>query len=143
MTTDHGPDQSSVGRSASDAERPRKRKRRRVDRGARLIDGAAGSNARSPQLKLFTTVTMFKPAGMGQYAPGSSSCADAHTGISSSVSATTGSLVRTAGGGCLRSAAIAIPRETSASETHSDVAGAFLVERCAIVNATDENGLAA
>jgi hypothetical protein len=44
--------------------------------------GADGSNARSPELKLLTTVTMFNPVGIGQYAPGSSSCADAHRGIS-------------------------------------------------------------
>ncbi len=46
--------------------------------------GAAGSNARSPQLKLLTTVAMFIPVGMGQYAPGSSSCAEALNGISTS-----------------------------------------------------------
>src|SRR4029079_11518325 len=46
--------------------------------------GAAGSNATSPQLKLFTTVAMFSPEGSGQYAPGSSSCADRESGTSSS-----------------------------------------------------------
>src|SRR5215218_1803524 len=44
--------------------------------------GADGSNARSPQLKVFTAVTIFTPVAMGQYAPGSSSCADANAGSS-------------------------------------------------------------
>ena len=35
--------------------------------------GADGSNATSPKLKLLTTVAMFNPLGIGQYAPGSSS----------------------------------------------------------------------
>ena len=51
--------------------------------------GAAGSNATSPQLKVLTAVTMFNPVGMGQYAPGSSSCADAATGVSRSASTRT------------------------------------------------------
>src|SRR6185436_4115110 len=49
--------------------------------------GAAGSNARSPKLKLLTAVTMFNPLGRGQYAPGSSSCAAELTGVSRSASA--------------------------------------------------------
>ena len=44
--------------------------------------GAAGSKATSPKLKLFDTVKMFNPAGSGQYAPGSSSCANPAAGDS-------------------------------------------------------------
>src|SRR5687767_2805919 len=51
--------------------------------------GPEGSNATSPQLVLLTTVTMFNPAGIGQYAPGSSSCAGADIGISRSASPVT------------------------------------------------------
>ena len=39
LPADHGHDHSGVGRSSGQAERPRKRKRRGVDRGARLFDG--------------------------------------------------------------------------------------------------------
>ena len=45
-----------------------------------LSIGADGSKARSPQLYALETVTTFRVTGMGQYAPGSSSCADANVG---------------------------------------------------------------
>src|SRR4030095_10483394 len=44
--------------------------------------GATGSNATSPQLKPLMSVTRFRLAGRGQYAPGSSSCADVAAGSS-------------------------------------------------------------
>ncbi len=68
------------------AERPARLKARVNDSAVVLIlafalsIGADGSNARSPQLYTLEMVTMFSVTGMGQYAPGSSSCADANAG---------------------------------------------------------------
>ena len=42
MPTDDGQHHSRVGRSSSQVERPRERQRRRVDPGARLVDGRGG-----------------------------------------------------------------------------------------------------
>jgi hypothetical protein len=49
--------------------------------------GADGSKATSPQLVVLATVTMFRPAGIGQYAPGSSSWATVGDGSATSAQA--------------------------------------------------------
>ena len=68
--------------------------------------GADGSKARSPKLKLLAMVTMLKPVGIGQYAPGSSSCAGARAGSTRSAKTaavqTRGNVVTTYGCGARR-----------------------------------------
>src|SRR4051812_36859101 len=75
------------------AERPDRLKARVKETAVEVIvavassTGSAGSNVTSPQLTPPTAVKMFKPLGRGQYAPGSSSWADARTGHITSTNA--------------------------------------------------------
>ena len=51
MTDDHRHHHAHVGRSSGQAERPRERKRRRVDRGAGLVDGCRGIERQIAQVE--------------------------------------------------------------------------------------------
>ena len=96
------------------AERPARPKARVNEMAVVLIlalalsIGADGSKARSPQLYALETVMTFRVTGMGQYAPGSSSCADANAGSRSrakAVSRTSVSFTFTPVGYCAAMAA--------------------------------------
>ena len=80
MTADDGQHHARVGRSSGQTERPRERERRRVDRRARLVDRRRRIERQIAPVEAVDDGDDVQPLGMGQYAPGSSSCARARPG---------------------------------------------------------------